>query len=257
MLGLLAVGCGVLGLAVGSFLNVVVYRVPRRESVVSPRSACPTCGTPIAAIDNVPVASYVLLGGRCRSCRSPISIRYPLVEAATAALFAGAALRFGLDWALPAYLVLLAGLLALACTDLDQLVLPKRIVYPVLGLVGALLLLAAGVTGHWHDLFVAACCAAGWFAAFFALNAASPRALGFGDVRLAPLLGLGLGWLGVRFVLLGFFAANLLGAVVGIGLIASKRIRRDSPIPYGVFLALGTGLAVFAGPELLRPFSGA
>jgi leader peptidase (prepilin peptidase)/N-methyltransferase len=102
---------------------------------------------------------------------------------------------------------------------------------------------------------VATLCALGWFILFFGLNAVSPRLLGFGDVRLALVLGLALGWLGVRYVLLGFFAANLIGAVIGIALIATKRISRQEQIPYGVFLALGTALAIFAGPELLQPFN--
>jgi leader peptidase (prepilin peptidase)/N-methyltransferase len=181
-------------------------------------------------------------------------MRYPLVEAATAGLFAGVAARIGFSWTLPAYLVLAAGLLALACTDMEHLLLPKRIVYPVLGLVGTLLGVAAAITGHWHNLFVAVISGAVWFAIFFAMNFISPRALGFGDVRLAPVLGLALGWLGIRYVLLGFFAANLIGAIIGIALIASKRMSRQEQIPYGVFLAVGTLLAIFAGPELLRPF---
>ncbi|MCU1493426.1 MAG: prepilin signal peptidase PulO-like peptidase [Acidimicrobiaceae bacterium] len=253
-LGLLVGFCALIGLLVGSFLNVVIYRVPRHESVVSPRSACPSCHVAIVAWDNVPVVSWLYLQGRCRSCRSPISARYPLVELATAALFAGAAARIGFDWALPAYLVLLAGLLALACTDFEHMVLPKRIVYPVLGLVGLLLLVAAAITGRWHDLLVAVISAIAWFVVFFALNAINPRYLGFGDVRLAPVLGLALGWLGVRYVLLGFFAANLVGAVVGIALIATKRMTRQQQIPYGVFLAIGAAIAIYAGPELLRPF---
>jgi leader peptidase (prepilin peptidase) / N-methyltransferase len=254
VLAILIVGCAVLGLAIGSFLNVVIYRVPRGESVVSPPSACPTCHTPIAPWDNVPVFSWLLLRGRCRTCRAPISVRYPLVELATAGLFAGTAARFGYNWALPAYLVLFAGLLALACIDVERLLLPKKIVYPLSILVGALLLMAAAATAHWHDLLVAVLCGLAWFLVFLAMNLASPRLLGFGDVRLAPVLGLALGWLGVRYVLLGFFAANLIGAVIGIALIATKRISRQQQIPYGVFLALGTALAVFAGPELLRPF---
>jgi leader peptidase (prepilin peptidase)/N-methyltransferase len=181
-------------------------------------------------------------------------MRYPLIEAATAGLFAGVAARIGFSWTLPAYLVLAAGLLALACTDIEHLLLPKRIVYPVLGLVGTLLLAAAGITGHWHNLLIAVVSAAVWFVIFFAMNAISPRALGFGDVRLAPVLGLALGWLGVRYVLLGFFAANLIGAIIGIALIASKRMTRQQQVPYGVFLAVGTLLAILAGPELLRPF---
>jgi leader peptidase (prepilin peptidase) / N-methyltransferase len=253
-LGVLIGLCAVFGLAVGSFLNVVIYRVPRHESIVSPPSACPQCGRAIATRDNIPVVSWVLLRGRCRHCGATISIQYPLVELATAALFAGLAARFGYDWALPAYLALFAGLLALSWIDIELLLLPKAIIYPLLIIVSALLLMASAATGQWHDLWVAAVSAAGWFMVFFALNFISPRLLGFGDVRLAPVLGLGLGWLGIRYVILGFFAANLIGAVVGIVLIATKQISRQQRVPYGVFLALGTAFAVFVGPELLPHF---
>ena len=179
--------------------------------MISPRSACPSCATPISAWDNVPILSWLVLHGKCRNCDSPISMRYPLIEATTAVLFAGIAARIGFSWSLPAYLVLTAGLLALACTDFEYLLLPKRIVYPVLVLVGVLLALAAAITHHWHQFLIATVCAIVWFVVFFAMNAISPRLLGFGDVRLAPVLGLALGWLGVRYALLGFFAANLLG----------------------------------------------
>jgi leader peptidase (prepilin peptidase) / N-methyltransferase len=253
-LGLLILLCAVFGLAVGSFLNVVIYRVPRHESIVSPPSSCPTCGTAIAARDNVPVVSWLLLRGRCRHCHSPISPQYPLVELATAALFAGLAARFGYDWALPAYLALFAGLLALSWIDVERMLLPKAIVYPLLVIVSVLLLIPAGVYGVWHSYWVAWAFAGGWFVAFFLMNFASPRLLGFGDVRLAPVLGLGLGWLGWRYVILGFFAANLIGAVIGIALILTKRLERQSRIPYGVFLAIGTAIAVFFGTSLLAPF---
>ena len=255
MLGALIGVCALLGLAIGSFLNVVIYRVPRHESIVSPGSACPACGTPIAGRDNVPVLSWLLLRGRCRHCQNPISIRYPLVEVSGAALFAGAAAREGYVWNLPATLAFLAALFALACIDFEQMLLPKRIVYVAVVIEAALLLLAAGRTGEWHPLVVGALSALGWFVVFFVINAVSPRALGFGDVRLALLLGLGLGWFGVRYVLLGFFAANVVGAGVGIFLMATKRATRTAQVPYGVFLALGAALAIYAGPEILSPFA--
>jgi len=256
MLGVLIGACALFGLAIGSFLNVVIYRVPRYESVVSPRSKCPSCGALIKDRDNIPVLSWLLLKGRCRSCDSPISPRYLFVELATGALFAGAAARLGFNWDLPAFLVLLAGLLALACVDLELLVLPRKIVYPTLALLAGLLVLAAFVTGDWHRLLVAAICSAAWFVVFFLMNFASPRILGFGDVRLALVLGLGLGWFGWRYVVLGFFAANLIGAIVGVTLIVMKKMTRDQPIPYGVFLALGAVFAVFLGPEISSWFSG-
>jgi len=255
MLGLLIGLCALLGLAVGSFLNVVIYRVPRGESIVSPRSACPSCGAPIRERDNIPVVSWLVLRGRCRDCKAPISPRYPLVELLCAGLFAGTAARFGRQWDLPAYLALFAGLLSLSTIDIERLLLPKKIVYPLTVLVAGLLLMAAAATGHWHDYAVAVICALAWFAVFFALNFASPRILGFGDVRLSLVLGVALGWLGVGYVLLGFFAANVIGAVIGILLIATKRMSRSDRIPYGVFLALGCAVAVLAGPELLRPFT--
>ena len=255
MLTVLIIFCALFGLAIGSFANVVIYRVPRGESVVSPPSACPNCHTEITPRDNIPVLSWLCLRGKCRTCAEPISARYPLVELAMAALFAGAAARFGYNWALPAYLATLAGLLVLSCIDVELLILPKKIVYPLLAIVAVLLVVASGATGHWHYLLIAVICSVGWFVAFFALNALSPRLLGFGDVRLALVLGLALGWLGVRYVLLGFFAANVIGAVIGIALIATKRVSRQQQIPYGVFLAAGAALAIYAGAELLTPFA--
>lgn len=232
-------------------MNVVIHRVPRGESVVQPRSSCPSCGTPIANRDNIPVVSWLLLRGKCRTCRQPISPRYVLVELLTAVLFVGAALRFGADWALPAYLVFLAGLLALAFTDFERKLLPLRIVYPVLGLVGALLVLASGAEGHWSKLVPAAAAAAVAFGCFYAINFMNPQWMAFGDVRLAAVIGLGLGWLGAAVALMGFFLAFLLGSIVGILLIVAKRIDRKDHIPFGVFLALGAFIAVFAGRPLV------
>jgi leader peptidase (prepilin peptidase)/N-methyltransferase len=255
VLGVLIGGCALFGLVIGSFLNVVIYRVPRKESIIRPRSHCPSCGTLIKESDNIPVLSWLLLKGRCRHCGDAISPRYIFVELATATLFAGLAARLGYNWDLPAYLVLFAGLLSLACMDLEHLLLPKRVVYPVLLLVTVLLAIASVESGHWHQLIVAAISAVAWYVLFFVINLTSPRVLGFGDVRLALLLGLGLGWFGWRFVIIGFFAANVIGAVIGLALIATKRMSHDQPIPYAVFLALGTAVAVFAGPEIAPIFS--
>jgi leader peptidase (prepilin peptidase)/N-methyltransferase len=174
------------------------------------------------------------------------------VELLTAGLFAGVGLRFGADWALPAFLVFTAGMVALAFTDLEHFLLPVGVVYPVLVGVGLLLFMAAVATGHWHRLGIAALSAAISFAIFFTINFINPRWLAFGDVRLSLLIGLALGWLGGGYVLLGFMLANLLGAVVGVGLIAAKRIERKTPIPYGVFLAAGAFLAIYAGEPIIH-----
>ncbi len=253
VLSVLIIYCALLGLIVGSFLNVVIYRVPRQLSVVRPRSACPTCAAPIAPRDNVPLVSWLVLHGRCRHCATSISIRYPLVEVSTALLFAGAAARFGYHAELPAMLILLAGLLALAVIDAEQLLLPRRVVYPMTVMLVVALAGASAVDNDWHRLLVAAIAGASWYTVFFLINLASPRSLGFGDVRLALPLGFGLGWLGPWYAVLGFFAANLIGAVIGVLLIATKRIARRQPIPYGVFLALGAAVAVYAGEPLLTP----
>jgi leader peptidase (prepilin peptidase) / N-methyltransferase len=255
MLGVLIGGCALLGLVIGSFLNVVIYRVPRDESVVSPRSRCPSCGTLIKGYDNVPVISWLLLHGRCRTCRTSISPRYLFVELGCGAVFAGLAARLGYNYDLPAFLVLFAGLIALACIDVEHLTLPKKIVYPTLALESLLLLGAAARTNEWDKLLVAVICSLAWFVLFFLMNFASPKILGFGDVRLALLLGLGLGWFGWRYIILGFFAANLIGAIVGVTLIGMKKMSRSQPIPYGVFLAVGTAFAVFAGPEIISSLS--
>ena len=153
----------------------------------------------------MPVVSWLFLRGRCRHCHQSISATYPLVELACAGLFAGTAARFGYDWALPAFLVLFAGLLALSVIDVERLILPRAIVWPLSLAVGVLLFMAAAAMGEWHDLLIGAVSAAAWFIVFYAMFAISPRYLGFGDVRLAPVLGLSLGWLGWRYVLLGFF----------------------------------------------------
>ncbi|HLI55177.1 MAG TPA: prepilin peptidase [Acidimicrobiales bacterium] len=253
MTALLLAALGVYGLAVGSFLNVVVHRVPRGESVVKPPSACPGCGAQIAPRDNIPVVSWLLLRARCRSCGMRISARYPLVELLTAGVFVAMGFRFGFSWTLPAEVIFGAGLVALSFIDLDHLLLPRVVVYPLGGLVLAALVVAAGVQGQWHRLAVAAASGAVEFAVLFAINLASPRALGFGDVRFGAVLGLALGWLGWHYAFIGFLAANLLGAVVGIVLMAAKRAGRRTPIPYGVFLSAGAFLAILAGGSIHYP----
>jgi leader peptidase (prepilin peptidase)/N-methyltransferase len=251
---MLLVVCGVLGLVVGSFLNVVVWRVPRHESVVHPGSHCPSCDAELGAIENVPVLSWVALRGRCRHCGARISVRYPLVELLTAGLWVGMALRFGESWELPPYLALSAGLVALSLIDLDHFLLPNRVLYPTGFLVVGLMVVPAVAYSDGSDYLRAVLGGAAAFAVFFAIHVVSPRGMGFGDVRLSFVLGFALGWLSWGHVYLGLFLGFLLGAVVGTLLIAVKLRTRKDHVPFGPFLAAGALLAIYAGTAMLDVF---
>ena len=249
------VACGLFGLAVGSFLNVVIYRVPRKESVVRPRSRCPGCGTQLAERDNIPAVSWVLLRGKCRTCGEPISARYPLVELLTSALFVAAALRFGLDWVLPAYLVFFAALVAITFIDLEHYIIPNRVLYPTLFIAIPLLVLAAAAQDQFGHLERALLGAVVAWLFFLVLHLISPRGMGFGDVRLSFLLGLLLGWLDLRHVFLGVFFGFFLGSIVGLVLMALRRRGRKDHIPFGPFLAAGAVIAVLFGASILAWYS--
>lgn len=224
----------VLGLIVGSFLNVVIYRVPRGESVVRPRSACPSCGSPVRPRDNIPVLSWLLLRGRCRDCGTAISPRYPLVEIGTGLAWATTVAwtlagpgRLGL---LPLLLVLVSAGIALAVIDVDHHRLPDAIVLPLYPVTALGLALAGFVDGAWP--WVACLLGLGaWLLLIGGLwLATSGRGMGLGDVKLAPILGATLGWVGVAEALVGLLAAFVVGAVVGVGVLLA---RRRSPVPSG------------------------
>ena len=247
----LTLTCFLFGLVIGSFLNVVIHRTPAGESIVKPRSRCPSCGTQIAERDNIPVLSWLMLRGKCRHCGVPISARYPIVELLTGALFAALAWRLGLAWELPAFLVFTAGLIALSGIDLDTFLLPKKVFYPVLFSSGALLLAAGVLTRDWQGLREAVIGSLLAFAVLGGIHFAYPKGMGFGDVRLVALLGLFLGWLELGAVAVGLFLGFMLGAVVGVGLMIAGRRGRKDRIPFGPFLAAGAYLAIFlAGPIL-------
>jgi len=253
---LLVAGCGLMGLLIGSFLNVVIWRVPRGESIVSPPSHCPSCDTEIAPYDNIPVVSWLVLRGRCRHCGSGISARYPLVEAACAGLWVAMALRFGAAWELPAYLVLVSALLALSLIDFDTFLLPNKIVYPLSVAMVVLLGLAAVLDDATGDFVRAILGGLAAFGFFLVVHLIAPRGMGFGDVKLSFSLGVALGWLSWGLVFVGLFLGFLLGAVVGVALIATKvRTRRDH-VPFGPFLAAGTVLGILFGQGLLDLYLG-
>ncbi len=247
---------GVVGLAVGSFLTVVVHRVPAGESIVAPGSRCPSCGTSIRAADNVPVLSYLLRRGRCRSCGAPIGARYPATELATALLFCAVAARLPSPWDVPAYCVLAAGLVALAAIDLSHLRLPTPIIL-VTGTVGGLLLVVASAATHqWTALVHAAAAGVACFVVFALLFVAARRAMGYGDVRLAALCGTFLGWLGDRVALVGVLLGIVAAGAAALALLATGRAGRKARLPFGPFLAAGTIAAVLYGPTIARAWLG-
>jgi leader peptidase (prepilin peptidase)/N-methyltransferase len=237
----------VAGMLIGSFLNVVAWRLPRGESLVRPRSRCPRCQTPIRPYDNVPVLSWLLLRGRCRTCKVPISARYPAVEAATAALYAAVAVgRHGvLDMVLGVLLV--TALVPIALIDLDRRIIPNAITLPAS--IAAVAAAAVLDPGFVPEQLVAGTAAGG----FFLLAAlAHPRGMGMGDVKLAGMLGLYLG----RAVAPAVLVALLSGVLVGALVIARKGARegRKTAVPFGPFLALGALVALFAGDALVDAY---
>ncbi len=248
----------VVGAIFGSFLNVVAYRLPRGESIVWPGSRCTSCGTEVKAYDNVPVLSWLVLRGRCRTCREPISARYPLVELLTGLLFAAMALRFNEGdelWVLPAFLVLTASLVAVSGIDIDHHRIPNKIVYPTLFILAPLFVMAAAGTGEWDSLLRAAYGGGIAFGILFLIHVAAPKGMGFGDVRLAGVLGVALGWLGLGHVFVGLFLGFLTSSVISLALIGLKIRSRKDRIPFGPFLALGAVLAIFLGGPILDWYS--
>jgi leader peptidase (prepilin peptidase)/N-methyltransferase len=247
---LTAVFLGLLGLAVGSFLNVVIHRVPRDLSVVSPGSACPACSHPVRGRDNIPVLSWLLLGGKCRDCRAPISARYPAIEALTAALFVAVGARLEPGALLAAWLVLTAAGVALAAVDLELHRLPFKITVPAA--VGVVALLGVDAVVHPPDEVPRALVSAAvWFALYGVLWFGSAgKAMGFGDVVLAPLLGVALGYLGWGPSLVGLLGGFAVGAVVGVALIATGIVARKAKIPFGPYMLAGAALGLFAGQQI-------
>lgn len=232
---------GLFGLVIGSFLNVVIHRVPLKQSIVWPPSRCPSCGAGIPVHDNIPVFSYLLLRGRCRGCKARISSRYPVVEVLTGLLFALAAYEFGLTLALASALVLISVLVVLAVTDLEHRLLPNVIVGPA-AIVG-FVLSVAGDPARWWVYMVSA---VGVTTGLLALALVYPGGMGMGDVKMGGMLGAFLG----PYAALAVFAGALVGALVGGVLMASGSSRSESALPFGAFLALGGIFAMFVGQDL-------
>ncbi len=237
----------VIGLCLGSFLNVVAYRLPAGLSLVTPPSACPGCHTAIAPYDNVPVLSWLVLGGRCRSCESSISPRYPLTEAFTGALFAAVVIAAHGSRGVWLDLIFVAALVAITRIDLEHQIIPDRIVAPLAGV--AIALTAILEPHQLLERLIAGAAAAGFL---FAVVMAYPRGMGFGDVKLAGVMGLVLGRAVAPALMIAVITALIVGAgvLLRVGVAAGRKTR----IPFGPFLALGSVISLFAGDALVRAY---
>ncbi|HEV8599532.1 MAG TPA: prepilin peptidase [Gemmatimonadales bacterium] len=242
---LLAIIAGIFGLLIGSFLNVCIVRLPAEQSVVTPRSRCPTCGKPVEWHDNIPVLSWLLLGGKCRDCRAPIGIMYPLVELAVGGLWALVALRYGVGVEGLKAAVFGTLLLGIALTDAREYIIPDEFTWG--GLILGLVLSAAGGI---HALLLALFGAAVGFAILWLVGLVGKRvfkeeAMGGGDIKMMAMVGAFLGWQGV---LLTIFLGALAGSAIFLPL---ALVGRKKLVPFGVFLALGAAVTFLVGPAIL------
>lgn len=252
----------VLGLLVGSFLNVCIHRLPLELSIVTPRSACPKCGRPITALENIPLISYLMLRGRCRGCGVHISLRYPMVEALNAALYVLIYVRTAMAWHtpnlwhLPAYLAFGSAMLVITFIDFDHQIIPDEITLPgaALGVIaGAFILPDPFNPSHllgWKQTLIGAASGFGVFYAVAVLGsyAFKQDAMGGGDIKLMAMVGALVGW---RGVLLTTFGGSLLGSIVGIAVMRCRGTGARTVMPFGPFLAIGALISLLYGRELM------
>jgi leader peptidase (prepilin peptidase)/N-methyltransferase len=252
----IAVVVGVLGLLIGSFLNVVAHRVPNGESVVSPPSSCPKCGRAIRPRDNIPVLGWILLRGACRDCGEPISIRYPIVEAVTGVLFALTTWVIGPGWDLPAHLWFVGLSIAFILTDLEHHRLPNRMMLP--GTIVGVVLLGAGAVleGRIADFGIGLLAGVGNFALFLGLALIARGGFGMGDVKLAFIIGVFTGYHAWPFTPLASFLAFLIGGTVSIVLLALRVRGRKDAIPFGPPMIVASWLAIAWGRPILDWYLG-
>jgi len=242
---------GVAGLIFGSFLNVVILRLPKDQSLVRPASRCPACESKIRFWDNIPVLSYLLLGGKCRNCRQPIGLRYPAIELATAILFILAGWRFGVGLGGWIAALFLAALLALAVIDLEHMILPDVITLP--GVALGVLVQPWIPNGHFAHSLIGALAGAG--ALILLINTwywiREEESMGLGDVNMMAMLGAFLGW---QNGIVALALATASGALIGIAMMIFGRAGWKSKIPFGVFLAIGGAIALFYGPRIAAAY---
>ena len=269
------VAIGIIGAVIGSFLNVVIHRLPREESVVFPNSRCPSCGTAIAFYDNIPVVSYAVLRGRCRSCKTHISARYPAVELLTGLLWAAVAMHDGLTWALPFDLIFVTAILVLIFIDAEHMILPNAITYPgiVFALIARLALPLLMGQPHFDDIpmlldgpfegwpiwaaslggaVIGGLAGGGslWLMGWLWEKLRGVEAMGLGDVKMMFMVG---GYLGWRLTVLNIFVGVLSGSVTGIVLMAVKGDRNmQMLLPFGIFLGIGAIAALLFGSHIVE-----
>ncbi len=240
----------ILGLIVGSFANVCIYRLPREKSIVNPPSACPRCGARIKPWDNIPVLSYIFLRGRCRRCGEPISVIYPLVEVMNGILYVLVLYKYGISWALPFFLALGSALLIITFIDIEFQIIPDEITIPgaIIGIIAGWLLLPDPFARSMHmGIMTTLIGAALGFGLYYVVAVASRGGMGGGDIKMMAMVGAFLGWKGV---LLTTFTGSLFGSVIGLYLMVFKGKGRKSKIPFGPFLALGAIVSLLYGQEI-------
>jgi leader peptidase (prepilin peptidase)/N-methyltransferase len=247
---------GLIGLLVGSFLNVIAHRVPHGLSVVRPASRCPKCGSEIRRRDNIPVLSWILLRGRCRDCSDPISVRYPIVELATAVLFAATAVVIGESWVLPAYLWFAALTLVLSLVDIDHKRLPNRILYPGTVVGGVLLAVGATADGDLSSLWRGLAGGFAYFAVLLLVALLARGGFGMGDVKLAFVLGLFAAFRSWETLFVAVFGAFVLGGLASVLLLLLTKASRKDAIPFGPWLVLGSWLAIAFGDSVAAWYLG-
>ena len=245
---LLYMTAGLFGALVGSFLNVCIYRLPRQESIAWPGSHCPACSHPIAWYDNIPLASYLILAGRCRHCAANISLQYPVVEALNAVGYVGLLWFFGPGWPVLAYGLLYSALLVVAGTDLSHKIIPNVITLPgiVVGLLSAATILPLGLINALVGLLVGGGIL--WLLAWASPYLFGKEGMGGGDIKLLAMIGAFLGW---KPALLTIMVGSFVGSVVGVTLLAARVIKREDYIPFGPFLVFGALVSLFFGQPIL------
>lgn len=238
----------ILGAVTGSFLNVCIYRLPEHQSILSPASHCPRCGTPIKFYDNIPVLSFLLLRGRCRSCKSPISIQYIAVEILNGAGYLLIAWRFGLTAESLLYAVLFSALIVVSVIDLRYKIIPDVITIPgiIAGLIASALILPPGIKGS-----IAGTLLGGIL--FFIIAIASRGGMGGGDIKLIAMIGAFLGW---AHVIITIILSSFIGSLVGVLLMILFAKDRKYPVPFGPFLSVGGMISLFLGREIIEWYFG-